>query len=77
MRAVFSLAWHRFNVVASIFGDAQGRVIVTTFYFTILAPFGLISRLTSDPLKLKSNGTTAWIEREPVPDDLESAQQQG
>lgn len=77
MRAVFDLAWHRFNVVASIFGDAQGRVIVTAFYFTILAPFGIASRLTSDPLHLKSTGKTAWIEREPVPSDLDSAQKQG
>jgi hypothetical protein len=33
------------------------------------------SRLFSDPLRRKS--TAQWLERAPIPTDLESAQQQG
>jgi hypothetical protein len=75
VREIFDLAWQRMTLVASIVGEVQGRVIVTGFYFTILVPFGLGSRLFSDPLRRQ--GTAQWLERAPIPTDLESAQQQG
>ncbi|MBZ0297612.1 MAG: hypothetical protein K8L99_33960 [Anaerolineae bacterium] len=76
MRDIWRLAWDRFNLVGSIIGDVQGRVLVTAFYFTILLPFGLASRLFSDPLRRRV-AETHWLEREPVPTDLESARRQG
>jgi hypothetical protein len=75
VREIFDLAWQRMTLAASIVGEVQGRVIVTAFYFTILVPFGMGSRLFSDPLRRKS--TAQWLERAPIPTDLESAQQQG
>lgn len=79
MKATLRLAWDRFNLVASVIGDVQGRVIAVGFYFTILVPFGLISRFTGDPLRLHLARSSAchWLDREPVPDDLDSARQQG
>ena len=79
MKSTLRLAWDRFNLVASVIGDVQGRIIAVGFYFTILVPFGLISRLTGDPLRLQAakNAPIPWLEREPVPDDLDSARQQG
>lgn len=76
MRDIVSLAWGRFNLIGSIIGDVQSRVLVMVFYFTILLPFGLGARLLTDPLGLKQS-QIAWLEREPVPDDLEAARQQG
>jgi hypothetical protein len=78
LREVFSLAWSRFSLIASIFGEVQGYIISTLFYFTILIPFGIGSRLASDPLKIRSSFTDSkWLDRQPIPDDLDSARQQG
>lgn len=82
MKAVVHLAWERLIVVSGIIGDAQARVIAFVFYFTVLAPFGLASRLLSDPLRinrkaLHRQNQSHWLEREPVSSDLESARQQG
>ena len=76
MKTIVDLAWERFKIIAAIIGDVQGRMIATLFYFTVLVPFGLASRVFSDPLHLKPP-TTAWIDRAPVPEQLEAAQRQG
>ena len=76
MKQIIALSWGRFKIIAAIIGDVQGRLIATLFYFTILVPFGLASRMFSDPLHLKETNA-AWVEREPVPEALEAAQRQG
>jgi hypothetical protein len=73
---ILGLAWNRFNTIANVIGDVQGRVITMIFYFTILMPFGLISSLFNDPLALKSR-PLRWQDREPVPNDIDSAREQG
>jgi hypothetical protein len=75
VREILALAWKRFGLVAAIIGEGQGRVILSAFYFTILVPFALISRAVTDPLHVKD--APSWINREPIPTDIESAQQQG
>lgn len=75
MREIIRIAWDRFNLIGSIIGDVQSRVLVTAFYFTILVPFGIGSRLFSDPLRRSED--SRWLERPAVPDDLDSARQQG
>lgn len=76
MKDLFRLAWDRFGVIASVIADVQSWLIVTVFYYTILVPFGLISRLNSDPLRIKEPAA-GWLEREPIPQDIDSARQQG
>jgi hypothetical protein len=68
-------AWKRFTLIAEIMGEVNGRVLVTAFYYTILVPFGLISRLATDPLNRKTG--PSWIERPPLKRDLDSARNQG
>ncbi len=78
MREIVFIAWDRLKIIAAIVGDIEARVIVTVFYFTVLVPFGLLSRLGPDPLRIASTSESShWIERDPVPVDLESAQRQG
>jgi hypothetical protein len=75
---VRALFWKRFNVLQSIVADIVGRIIATVFYFVIILPFGLGSRLFSDPLHIKgSNMKPVWLERHAVQNDLDSAKQQG
>jgi hypothetical protein len=52
------LGWKR---AAHRIGDAQARFILTVFYFLILAPFALVVRLWSDPLRLRSSA--GWLRR--------------
>lgn len=42
--------WKRFG---QAMGDFLARVVLTLFYFTIFAPFGLGVRLLGDPLAIK------------------------
>lgn len=75
MQEILQFAWKRFSLLTVILGDMQGRFLVTAFYFTIFVPFALISRIFTDPLGRKD--PPHWRERPPVPNDMESAKQQG
>lgn len=70
------LTWERFTIIAGIVGDVQGQVFATLFYFTILVPFGLIARLTGDPLRQR-HPDQAWLPKEPIDQRLEGAKRQG
>ena len=76
MKAILQLAWDRFNIIAGIIGDIQGRIIVTAFYFTILVPFGIGARLFNNSLRLRPENPQ-WLERPPVQNGLEDARRQG
>jgi hypothetical protein len=76
MKQILNLAWHRFTIITSIISDTNARVVIVIFYFTIFVPFGLVSRLFSDPLRMK-NPQNIWLKRDPIPTDLDSARQQG
>ena len=54
--------WKRFGKKV---GDFQARVLLTIFYFVILAPFGLGMR-AADPLGLRKTGEPAWRPRSPA-----------
>ena len=76
LKNIWRIAWERFGLNSSIVADANGRLIATLFYFSILVPFGLLSSIFMDPLRTKRN-ESSWQQREPVPTDLESAKEQG
>lgn len=77
MSEIVHLAWDRFTIIAGIVGDLQGRAIVTVFYYTILVPFGLGSRLFSDSLRLRADTAPRWLDRPPVQNTLDDARRQG
>jgi hypothetical protein len=52
--------WKRFG---RFVGDFIGRLILTIFYFTIFAPFGMGVRFFGDPLEIRKEQGTKWIER--------------
>jgi len=76
---ILRLAWERFNIIGSVLGDVQGKVIARILYFTILVPFGIGSRLLIDPMVIRGKNrlTATWVERPAVPSDLNSAREQG
>jgi hypothetical protein len=69
------LAWKRLSLITEIIGEVQSRILLTGLYYTIVAPFGLLSQLISDPLHKK--GEAHWVKREAVSNDIDSARGQG
>lgn len=75
MKSIASIAWKRFNIIGSIVGHVQGRIFVTALYFTLVVPFAGLARLITGPLTSKAD-VPAWLPREPLPTDLDSARDQ-
>lgn len=75
MPSILSFAWKRFTLIAEIMGEVNGRLLATFFYYTILVPFGIISKVATDPLHRKT--PPSWLEREPIKRDIDSARNQG
>jgi len=55
--------WQWWKGVAHKIGDVQARIILIVFYFLIMAPFALVMRFWSDPLRLHSKEPNGWIPR--------------
>jgi hypothetical protein len=58
--------WQWWKRTARKLGDAQARLVLSVFYFLIMAPFALVIRFCSDPLRIRhANG---WIRRSDPPE---------
>jgi hypothetical protein len=63
---LFRRLWEGWKRFGRKVGDFQARVLLTVFYFVIIAPFALIVRVTADPLALKPATPKGWQPR-PTP----------
>ena len=64
MKGRASHGWSRWRELSQKAADVQARVLLTVFYFTLLAPFALLVRLSSDPLGTKRHAEgPAWTPR--------------
>lgn len=63
-------AWQAWKELAHKIGNFQARVLLT-FFYAILAPFGVGTRFFSDPLRIKRL-PTQWLDH---PDDACDMQQ--
>jgi len=69
--------WRGWTRVGRALGDLQARILLTVFYFLVVAPFALVVRLTADPLALRPGTPRGWRVRAPAePLTLERARQQ-
>ena len=73
---VFRRLWQSWKRIAYKIGDAQARILLTIFYFLIVAPFALAIRLFTDPLSLKPGSAKGWRPRQTSPPGLEQARRQ-
>src|ERR1043166_7820042 len=72
-----SHGWSRWKAVSQKVADVQARIFLTIFYFTLMAPFGLVFGLIKDPLRVKQRPAgTYWLERKPTSDKLADAHRQ-
>ena len=59
--------WHGWKRVGKAIGDFQARVLLTVFYFVIVAPFAVGITLLGDPLAVKPRTPRGWRVRPAVP----------
>ncbi len=52
--------WERWKRFGKRIGDFQARILLSIFYFVVLAPFALIVRWGSDPLAIKAQTSRGW-----------------
>ena len=60
---VLRRAWQTWKRIGQFIGDLIGRAVLTVFYFTVFAPFGLGVRLWGDPLAITRQHGAEWLER--------------
>jgi hypothetical protein len=69
--------WARWRALSRKGAEVQARLILTLFYFTLAAPFGLARTHLVDPLRLKRAGQPrAWLERRTRDRNLDDARRQ-
>ena len=73
---IFRIAWDRWQIIAHINGDYIARLVVNLFFFTIMVPFALGVKLLSDPLSLRKNASSSWLDRKRVGAKLDEARSQ-
>jgi hypothetical protein len=71
------LGWTKWKLISRRVGETQARIVLTVFYFTIMAPFGMIRTHLADPLQLKpsAQGPT-WASRQRRQPTLDDARRQ-
>jgi hypothetical protein len=72
--SIWALAWERWKILSELLGDAQARLVMFIFYFTVVLPFGLAVTLFSDALRIRR--TPQWLAREAVSEQFEDARRQ-
>ena len=71
------LGWSKWKALSKKAAELQARIILTVFYFTVAAPFGLVRTHLADPLRIKREGPAGgWLERRTRDRTLEDARRQ-
>lgn len=68
-------AWQTWKRIAHAIGNFQARVLLTVFYAVLVFPFGIVVRLFSDPLRIKTR-PTRWLDHPDESYDLRWAKRQ-
>jgi hypothetical protein len=76
MPHILKQAWKKWKAFAKVIARFQARVILTIFYFTFFAPFGLIVSLTKDELHIKNPKKTIWRKKEKQSQTIEQMRRQ-
>lgn len=67
--------WQAWTRLMHKIGNFQARVLLTIIYAIVVLPFGLIMRLFSDPLRIKTR-PTQWLDHPNEAQDIEWAHRQ-
>ena len=73
----FTRLWEGWASFTADMGNYQSRILLASFYFVIVTPFGLLVRLLSDPLRTKYSAVNSfWTSRSEVSTGLDEARRQ-
>ena len=64
---MFRRLWRGWTRVGKTIGDVQARVLLTVFYFVVVAPFAVGITLLGDPLAVKPRTPRGWRVRTALP----------
>jgi hypothetical protein len=57
--------WSRWMALSQKAANLQARIILTIFYFTVAAPFGVMRTVFGDPLRVRrSSQPRTWLTRQ-------------
>ncbi|NWG13823.1 MAG: hypothetical protein HXY20_09840 [Acidobacteria bacterium] len=76
-RSPFRRAWEAWRGFGKFLGDWLARILLTIFYFTLLAPFGIGVRMASDPLATTGRSRPRWRQRTTYERQLGEAKRMG
>ena len=68
--SVFKTIWKHWKNIGHKIGNFQARLILSLFYFVLVAPFAAIVRFGAKPLRLKICRTSNWLQAEVGADDV-------
>jgi hypothetical protein len=69
--------WSKWRALSRKAGELQARIVLTVFYFTLAAPFGLARTYLADPLRMKPGKQgRAWLARATRDRTLDDARRQ-
>ena len=69
--------WEGWKRLLHAIGAFQGRLLLSLFYFLVVMPYAVVSRLTSAPLQLRRpRDDSNWVPRQERPADLADARKQ-
>lgn len=73
--SILKRLWQAWKKLAQKIGNFQARVLLTVFYGVLVFPFGMATRLFSDPLRIKKL-PKQWLDHPDEPCDIKWARKQ-
>jgi len=70
LKQLLRVVWSRWKAFGHALAAIQARILLFLFYFVILGPFALVMRVFADPLRLRRDGSTHWLERATAKEDF-------
>jgi hypothetical protein len=75
--AFFAALWKYWKRFGDFLGDVVGRLVMMIMYWTVIVPFALLTRLSSDPLDVKDKKKQpAWVGRHEEDTTMKAALEQ-
>ncbi len=62
---IFKKIWYIWEKIGFFIANLIGFIISIVLYISIITPFGIIIRVTTDYLNIKNKKETMWIEKKP------------
>lgn len=77
MKQNLEAGWRKWKALSDRVANVQSRILLSVFYFTLMAPFGMWQAWLADRLALRrADGPSAWVARSTGDRTLDDARRQ-